>query len=149
MKFYKAPWIFCLSVFFALAGCSAENIQQTTYPASGEVTLDGRPVKGATVVFHPIDKSKFKWSEVPQATTDGNGKFSLFTYATNDGAPASDYKVAIAMLQATDEDGGDQVKRERGQPKMPTKYADSKTSGITATVYAKTTVFPTFELSSK
>jgi hypothetical protein len=145
----KATPFFLTFFGFLFLGCGGDNMQQPTYPASGMVTLDGRPVKGATIVFHAIDKAKFKWQELPQATSDENGKFSLFTYAANDGAPAAEYKVGIAMLGATDDEGGDQVKRDSSAQKIPAKYADSKTSGITATVNAKSTVIPTFELSSK
>ena len=143
-----------LCVFFLFSavtwiGCSDGNIQQTTYPVTGAITLDGKPLKGATVVLHAVDKSKFKWEELPQGITDENGKFSLFTYSAKDGAPASEYKVGIAVLQAPQDEGGDQVKRETGAPKLPTKYGDARTSGLSATVPAKTTVLPTFELSSK
>lgn len=141
--------ILCVLVAPALIGCGEGNIQQRTYPVTGDVKLDGKPLRGSTVVFHAVDKSKFKWQELPQSITDANGKYSLFTYSANDGAPAADYKVGIAILQAPEEEGGDQVKRGIGSPKLPIKFADANTSGITATVNAKATVIPTIELSSK
>ena len=130
-------------------GCGYGSIQQATYPVSGEVKLDGKPLVGATIVFHAIDKTKFKWEELPQGVTDANGKFSLFTYSSNDGAPVSSYNVGIALLQAAEEDGGDQVKRVKNAVKLPQKYADAASSGLTAKVEAKSTVLPVFELSSK
>jgi hypothetical protein len=139
----------CLLVTFLSTGCGEVNVEQPTYPASGEVRLDGKPLKGATVVFHAIDKSKFKWQEIPQAVTDENGKFNLFTYSSNDGAPAAEYKVAIALMQATNDDGGDQVVRERASVKLPAKYADHETSGIKATIEKRSTSLAPFELSSK
>jgi len=145
----KFPLILCLSIIPTWIGCGEGNIQQPTFPAKGEVKLNGKPLKGATVVFHAVDKSKFKWQELPQGTTDAEGKFSLFTYSARDGAPAGDYTVGIALLQAPEEEGGDQVKWDASAAKLPIKFADAKTSGITATVSAKATVIPTFELSSK
>lgn len=133
---------------FCLAGCES-SIQQTTYPASGEVKLDGKPLAGAVIVLHAVDKTNFKWEELPQGVTDQNGKFNLFTYSSNDGAPAAEYTVGIALQQAVSDDGSDQVKREKNRVNLPTKFADPKKSGLTARVDAKATVIPTFELASK
>lgn len=142
----------CLSVMLlglAISGCGPANIQQPTYPVTGEVKLDGKPVKGALVVFHAVDQSKFKWQEIPQGTTDDQGRFQLFTYASNDGAPAAEYKVGIAIMGVADEDGGDQVKRDRPSVRIPAKYAEPTTSGLVATVEKRSTTLPPFELSSK
>jgi hypothetical protein len=85
-----------------VAGCNSENLQQPTYPASGKVTSGGKPVAGAMVVFHPVDKAKFKWEELPQAVTNEKGEYSLYTYSSNDGAPAADYTVGIALVPVAD-----------------------------------------------
>ena len=135
-----------LSLISFAQGCSSNRIQQPTYPVSGVVTYEGKPLVGATVVFHPIDKSNFKWDELPQGVTDASGKYTLFTYASDDGAPASKYKVGVALFQPPDEDGGDQVKRVKNAVQIPLKYADVETSGLTATIDAKRTVLPTFQL---
>jgi hypothetical protein len=100
------------------------------------------------VVLHAVDKTKFKWEEIPQGKTDDQGRFELFTYSSNDGAPAGEYQVAIAVLQAGSDDGSDQVKRERSVS-LPAKYAEPKTSGLTATIEKRKTTLPSFQLSSK
>jgi hypothetical protein len=127
-------------------GCS-DSINQKTYPVTGEVRLGGKPFKGLTVVLRPVDKTNFKRQEIPQGITDENGKFSVHTYTTNDGAPAGDYKIGIALMQPLDDEGGDQVKRDPNQPIVPTKYADPETSGLKATVDKKATVLPTIDLT--
>jgi hypothetical protein len=127
-------------------GCS-DTINQKTYPVTGEVRVDGKPFKGLTVVLRPIDKTSFKRQEIPQGISDENGKFSIHTYSSTDGAPSGDYKVGIALMQPVDEEGGDQVKREPGQPLFPLKYADPETSGLKATVDKKPTELPAFELT--
>ncbi|MCE2800643.1 MAG: hypothetical protein LW724_13980 [Planctomycetaceae bacterium] len=128
------------------AGCG-DSINQKTYPVTGEVRLDGKPFKGLTVVLRPVDKTNFKRQEIPQGITDENGKYTIYTYMSNDGAPAGDYKVGIALMQPVDEEGGDQVKRDPNQPLFPPKYADPETSGLKATVDKKSTVLPTFDLT--
>ncbi|MFN5101913.1 MAG: hypothetical protein ACK5GJ_03880 [Planctomycetota bacterium] len=128
------------------AGCG-DSINQKTYPVTGEVRLDGKPFKGLTVVLRPVDKTNFKRQEIPQGITDENGKYTIYTYVSNDGAPAGDYKVGIALMQPVDEEGGDQVKRDPNQPLFPPKSADPETSGLKATVDKKSTVLPTFDLT--
>jgi hypothetical protein len=128
-------------LILAFCGCS-ENIQQKTYPVTGEVRLDGKPAKGITVVLRPIDKSKFKWEEIPQAITDENGKFSIRTYLSDDGAPAGEYRVGIALIDPPSDEGEDQVKRDVNAPRFPSKYADPEKSGLRATVDPKATALP-------
>ena len=131
-----------------LAGCGSDNLQQPTYPATGKVTFGGKPVAGAMVVFHPVDKSKFKWEELPQAVTNEQGEYSLFTYSSNDGAPAGDYTVGIALVPVADE-GEDQVKLEKNRMILPLRFADPNTSDLKAKVETKATVIPTFDLPAK
>jgi hypothetical protein len=131
-----------------VAGCNSGNLEQPTYPATGKVTLGGKPVAGAMVVFHPVDKAKFKWEELPQAVTNEKGEYSLYTYSSNDGAPAADYTVGIALVPVADE-GEDQVKLDKNRIIVPARFADPKTSGLKAKVETKTTIIPTFELPSK
>lgn len=136
----------------AFAGCAKQefqNMRQPTHPVQGQVTLDGKPVANATIVFKPVDDSKFKWREQPQAKSDAEGRFTVFTYEANDGAPAGEYRVGIAVLGGGDDEGGDQVRRDSSAAKVPTRYADAFTSGLTAKVEAKPNTLPTFELSGR
>jgi len=145
---YRLTVLFGVVLLLVLPGCE-NSIEQKTYPASGEVKLDGKPLANATIVFHAVDKTNFKWAELPQGVTDENGKFKLFTYSSDDGAPAAEYTVGIALYQPTNDDGGDQVRREKNRVNLPDKFADPRTSGLKAKVEAKATVIPTFELASK
>jgi hypothetical protein len=134
-----------------IAGCGGGLPQQKTYPVTGTVTLDGKPLPNVTVIFHAENAASFKWKELPQGTTDAEGKFTVFTYtnAPADGAPAGSYKVGIEFTPPPqDDDGNDQVKRVKGV-RIPAKYADPKTSGLTATVDAKPNQLSPFALSSK
>jgi hypothetical protein len=140
--------VLCCAVLAPLAGCGGGNLKQKTHPVTGKVTVDGKPLAGATVVFHAVDKANFKWEELPQGTTDANGKFTLFTYEPGDGAPAGEYKVAVELAAAADDQGGDQVKRARG-PRIPDRYHDPSKSGLTAKVTSGTNELPTFELTTK
>ena len=143
---------FVLVLALLLPGCikqEFQNLRQPTHAVQGQVTLDGEPVANATIVFKPVDVAKFKWREQPQAKSDAEGRFTVFTYEANDGAPAGDYRVGIAILAAAEEEGSDQVRREKAAVKIPARYGDAATSGLAAKVEAKPTELPPFELSSR
>jgi hypothetical protein len=66
--------------------------RRSPVPVSGTVTVDGQPVEGATVTFHPLDDDR----EGRPATglTDKTGTFRLTT-GTEDGARPGAYKVVV------------------------------------------------------
>jgi len=133
-------------VGFSSLGCSNGVQQQKTYPVSGQILYEGRPVKGLTVVFRPLDSTLFKWQEQPQAISDEDGKFSIRTYDADDGAPAGEYQVGIAMLDPVDEEGGDQVKRRSDALMIPARYADPNTSGLKVKIESKSNQLEPFQL---
>ena len=63
----------------------------------GLITLDGQPVAGATVTFHPETKQQ---SHVATGLTDEEGAFQLQTFAPDDGALPGDYKVTVIKTEA-------------------------------------------------
>ena len=76
-------------LLFAAAGC---NSRRTPVPVSGTVTLDGKPVEGATVTFHLLGDDKEGRPATGQ--TDTTGTFHLKT-GNDDGARPGEYKVVI------------------------------------------------------
>ena len=79
-----------------LVGCSESDSsgRPKTYTASGTVTLNGQPLEGATVNFYPMEGSG---SAI--GMTDANGKYTLTTYTSNDGAVPGQYKVSITKYE--------------------------------------------------
>jgi hypothetical protein len=78
-----------LVVFLAAAGCGGKPVS-----VEGVVTLDGKPVSGAMVVFHPE-----KGGTQASALTDSEGVFNLTTFNTGDGAFPGSYRVTVQKLQ--------------------------------------------------
>ncbi len=78
---------------FILCGC-AGNDRPPVLKVSGEVTVGGKPVDGALVVFHPQGKDRER-DVKPFAKTNEQGKFNLSTYGQDDGAPEGDYAITI------------------------------------------------------
>lgn len=76
-----------------LIGCN-RNTNAPTFPVSGTVTLDGKPVEGAAVSFISLDPK----NRPAAASTDKDGKYSLTTFVANDGAMAGDYQVSVTKF---------------------------------------------------
>lgn len=81
------------AAFVALAlaaGCGQGG--PATAPVVGTVTLDGRPLAGALVLFQPSQG-------VPaRGITDDDGGFSLTTFASGDGALVGPHRVAVSKF---------------------------------------------------
>lgn len=98
--FRRRTTLASLSMAFALgaAGCGrapAPPPTPTCYTVSGDITIGGQPASGARLRLFPTDAELAKRGICPQAISDDQGRFILRTFATNDGAPAGDYAVAI------------------------------------------------------
>jgi hypothetical protein len=142
----------CLLAIAMLAsiGCgSGGSHLPKTVPASGTVTLDGKPVDGAQVVFVPAGDG----ATGAFGTTNASGHFSLRSYDEKDGAIPGTYKVQVSktiqkLLDGPKGslDGGDPVRFEYG---VPAKYTGAQTSGLTATIPDAGTSDIKLQLSSK
>src|SRR5262245_38254316 len=75
----------CLSLAVLLAGCTTTTGPKTE-PVTGTVTLDGKPLAGAQVVFQPKSGG-----QAASGTTDAQGKFTLTTFNAKDGAAVGSY----------------------------------------------------------
>ena len=73
----------------ATAGCDG---RRTPVPVSGTVTLDGKPVEGATVSFHLLGDDMEGHPATGQ--TDKTGTFRL-TIGNEDGARPGEYRVVV------------------------------------------------------
>jgi hypothetical protein len=73
----------------AAVGCGG---RYTPVPVGGTVTLDGKPVEGATVTFHLVGDDAE--GRLATGRTDKSGSFRLKT-GNEDGARPGEYKVVI------------------------------------------------------
>jgi hypothetical protein len=119
----------------ALAGCGSEKKGPVTVEVTGTVTLNGRPVEGASVVFTP-DARGDDARLASQATTDHDGRFNLSTNLG--GGKLQPGIVPGAYLVAITKNDTSAVKDTLTPPKnvLPQKYADSKASQLKADVIA-------------
>ncbi|MFM8273859.1 MAG: metallophosphoesterase family protein, partial [Gemmata sp.] len=107
--------------------------KKETFPVTGTLTLDGKPVFGATVAFHEhvkaTDKQPDRWVHVADGLTDRMGKFAVTTYSKFDGAPAGEYTVTVVQTGRGYYDGDPPEKSN-----IPEKYATPAKSLLKATV---------------
>ncbi|MCU0720005.1 MAG: hypothetical protein MUC83_09905 [Pirellula sp.] len=86
--------IFAVLGIGLLFGCGPSN--PPTYKVSGVVSLDGKPVPGATIAFIPDTGTE---AQPAAAISDNEGKYSLTTFASGDGAMKGMYLVTVMKVQ--------------------------------------------------
>jgi hypothetical protein len=115
-------------------------------PVSGKVTLDGKPLPNATVMFSPIaDPGSIDAGPGSSAKTNEKGEYTLQASTGKKGAQVGKHRVTISSLSPQITEGDE---RPRGGPplvdKIPAKYRD-----MTREVPAGGTDQMNFELTSK
>lgn len=137
-----------VSVVWMVAGCTRQPSRPKTYPVTGTVTLNARPVEGATVTFIPKEGSAAEPKpQAASAITDAEGRYHLGTFASGDGAIPGEYLVKVAKYVQPQETSRPAdtpesemdafLKHQKGNvPKtgpgneLPPRYANEKTSGL-------------------
>ncbi|QDT55420.1 hypothetical protein Pan44_34630 [Caulifigura coniformis] len=116
-----------------------------TVPATGTITVDGRPMGKLSVAFMPTQ------GKVATGETDSEGRFTLMTNTPGDGAVVGTYSVSVApILEVQEAMPGMDGYKKPGPPPFAKKFTDHKKSGLTATVDADPAKNDfKFELTSK
>lgn len=94
---------FLLFALLLAVGCSQSGPSYSLSPASGTVSIDGKPVANATVVFHSES------GPTASGTTDSSGNFTLATGTHGEGAAAGDFIVQISSNAETTDGSGKAV----------------------------------------
>ena len=146
--------LFVLTIVgIVLTGCSSSS-RPRTYPVTGTVTSQGKPLAGAAITFVPTGDD----AEAASAITDANGKYALTTWKAGDGARPGEYRVKVSKQAQTTVDPSKMVKNltieeeqkiyvESKNPPppakslIPAKYQDDQTSGLIHKVEQKPTTF--------
>lgn len=146
------PAVIALSLL--LAGCQGSEGKiklPKTVPASGTVTLDGKPLEGAAVMFFSTGNSAGSDS---MGSTDSAGKYSLSLVHGGSGAPPGNYKVIVSHMAGP---GGKPIQRGIGAPppidqgaveSLPARYSNMNETSLNAVIPEGGGEF-NFELKSK
>ncbi len=110
-------------------GCSGSK-QTPVYPVRGQVLLNGKPLPQAIVTFHPNGAGPD--APAPSAQTDAEGRYTLTSFESGDGAPEGDYAVSLVCFRARELRKGSDEDSARNI--VPVRYANAATSRLTAKV---------------
>ena len=94
-------------------------------PVSGKVTLNGKPLSNAHVMFQPVGKpGSIESGEGSAGTTNEKGEFKLTSSSGKNGALVGTHHVSISALEA--QMGERDTRPPRGGPpladKVPSRY---------------------------
>jgi hypothetical protein len=145
-----AAWV---TVGIVLVGCSKPS-RPPTYPVTGTVTSQGRPLAGAVITFVPTGED----GEAASAITDSEGKYALTTWESEDGARPGEYRVKVSKQELQTVDASKMVQNlsieeeqkiyvEKTKPApppkrlIPARFENDETSGLTHKVEEKPTTF--------
>ncbi|MFM1995690.1 MAG: hypothetical protein RLZZ111_77 [Planctomycetota bacterium] len=140
------PALGCLALLATGCGRRIDDkwtrLRPPVYPATGVVEYQGRPVAGATVMLlSGADDGTDPQAQMAHGRTDATGQFRLRRYKESEGAVAGEYRVTVKKVEFIDTTPA-KPQPDRDYPPieksvLPEKYANFKTSGLTATVTAQ------------
>jgi hypothetical protein len=141
-------WLAFFLASMVVSGCKEGRLDVN--PVHGQVTYKGQGIPNATVIFYPTGPVAEQLKKMrPYAYADNDGRFSLKTYVTGDGAPAGDYRVGVIAVMGSDRESakGSPTKLVALPRLLVQKYANQETSGIEVTVEPGENNLKPFELN--
>jgi hypothetical protein len=121
----------------ACAACNKTRI----YPVSGKVMYNGFPASGATVFFCR-QGGDTRNEQLILGVVQADGSFELVCGSLGKGAPPGKYDVVIDWQRVRG-----QGRSQNVPAKLKGRYSDRQHPLLNATVEARATTLPTFELS--
>lgn len=125
----------------AIAGCGPTDTRPAVHPTTGRVRVDGQPAKDVYILFVPADAAAPR----PTAVTDDQGNLVVTTYATGDGAPAGDYKLAVEWPAMVNQFG----RVQRGKDQLNGRFKDPATSKWAVTIVPGPNTLPDIDVRTK
>jgi hypothetical protein len=124
----------------ACASCANRN---NIFPVSGKVTYKGSPATGAAVFFRRQGGDAMN-DHMIMGIVQEDGYFELVCGSLGKGAPPGEYDVLIEWKRVSGQSKG---RPQHGPDKLKGRYSDPKRPLLHATVEAKVTSLPPFELT--
>ena len=113
-----------------IAGCGRADVGSV----AGQVTLDGRPLSGAVIVFENAERGVSVNAELAD-----DGSYAVRTFDTR-GLPPGEYAVAVRPGGVAGTDAplvGEETPQDASfSQAVPARYRNTQTSGLRATVEA-------------
>ena len=122
MRYSVCVLLACTLAPLVFAGCGGSSTPKT-YPVTGVVTFQGRPLPDAVVMFFA------EGGRSATGATNAQGEFTLTTFVPGDGALSGPKKVALGE-PAVEPKEGDYSVPEPKPPRFPVRYTDPNQSGL-------------------
>ena len=127
--------VLCALVVIAV-GCGRDPNLPPLVPVTGTITLNGKPVEGASVSFIPVGTTRGNGAT---GYTKAEGKYELVAPGGDKGVPVGEYRVTVSKLVNPD---GSPYSGESGLAPMdspakevlPPRYCDFDQTVLKATV---------------
>ncbi|TWT66930.1 hypothetical protein Pla123a_43590 [Posidoniimonas polymericola] len=111
----------------AHAGCSGGG--EKTYPVSGVVTFEGKPLAGGSLVFEPLSPApKTGKMYSARGKIGPEGQFRLSTFGDQDGAPPGRYRVGVTPRVKVWQ--SEEIREAPPQNSIPPNYTSPSSSGL-------------------
>jgi hypothetical protein len=132
-----------------IVGCGGGSANPIA-PASGVVTLDGKPIEGVSILLIP--KEGTSSGRISYGLTDAEGRFELRVSPDQSGAIIGTHWVQLEKL--TQQDGspipaGTSPEEVAAMNQLPQAYADAGSTPISAEIPESGTSDLVFDLSSR
>src|SRR5262249_11350694 len=135
--------------------------REPVYPAQGHVFFNGKPVPHALVTLHPLgaqpqgaqpqgvqpQNAADKKPPRPHGTAGEDGRFTLTTYQSGDGAPAGEYGVTVECWLTNARAGTREGDSPPPTNRLPARYGRVETSGLRVRIEQGDNQIPTIKLS--
>lgn len=109
---------------------------------TGRVVLEGAAIPRASVVLHPVGKTKLPKGLTPRATAKEDGAFAVATFSDADGAPEGEFIATVHLLKPVVVDG-DTIP---GPNVLPEVYSRPETSPFRLNISRDTKELAVLEL---
>jgi hypothetical protein len=136
-----APGVAGVVFALLLTGCGGP----TLHPVSGKITLDGKPVRAAAVMFKPVG-----YGQTATAVTAADGTYQLAT-GGRPGAASGSYEVTITKQRAAGRTRAGETARTGNvtvEYLVPQRYSTPGTSQLHVSVPAEPSLY-NFALTSR
>lgn len=129
------------------SGCSGSRTAPLpVYAVKGELFVGDKPAEAAVVAFHPRNRSEWA-SATSRGVVDRDGRFSLTTYAANDGAPEGEYVVTVYWPERALDPAGEG--NDLPKDKLDRRFAKSADSKLRARIGPQPITFARVDLGDK
>ena len=136
VRLYGCAWMLVAVLVIHCSGCGEAVSQSgTALPVTGTVTLDGKPIEGASLTFIPLTADQ---GQGGVGSTDAAGKYEVTHFRTGKGLEPGEYRVAVSKLVMHDGSpipaGTSSAADLNTKNAIPPQFSDPNSTTLKATV---------------